>query len=148
MSKAGCSANPEQPGLAALVDATAHLEGPDDVGAAAGDAEQPAGVALADQRRAVGEERDAPRDREPGDHLAGDLRVGRLRPTRSGVGVGVSVGVGVGVALAVVLVVVLGSAEGSGEPRDCSSPPHAARAASEAPAPPRSTVRLVARTPM
>ena len=65
-----------------------------------------------------------------------------------GVGVGVSVGVGVGVVLAVVLVVVLGAAEGSGEPPDCSSPLHAARAASEAPAPPRSSTRLVVRTPM
>ena len=66
-----------------------------------------------------------------------------------GVGVGVSVGVGVGVvASVVVLAVVLGAADGSGDPPDCSSPLHAASAASEAPAPPRSSTRLVVRTPM
>jgi hypothetical protein len=69
-----------------------------------------------------------------------------------GVGVAVSVGVGVGVvgvALAVVLAVELGgAADGSGDPPDCSSPLHAANAASEAPAPPRSSTRLVVRTPM
>ena len=67
-----------------------------------------------------------------------------------GVGVGGSVGVGdgVGVAPAGVLAVVLGAADGSGDAPDCSSPLHAASAASEAPAPPRSSTRLVVRTPM
>ena len=63
-----------------------------------------------------------------------------------GVGVGASVGVGVGVGGE--LAVVLGAAEGSGDPPDCSSPLQAASAASEAPAPPCSSTRLVARTSM
>ena len=50
--------------------------------------------------------------------------------------------------MGVVLAVVLGAAEGSGDPPDCSSPLQAASAASEAPAPPRSSTRLVARTSM
>ena len=95
-SKAGCSARPSSPVSPPSSIRRPYVERSDRVGAAAGDAQQPAGVALADQRRAVRQERDAPRDREPGDHLAGDLRVRRGRLGRRGVAVSVGVGVGVG----------------------------------------------------
>jgi hypothetical protein len=48
----------------------------------------------------------------------------------------------------VVLVVVLGADDGSGDVPDRPSPLQAASAASETPAPPRSSTRLVVRPPM
>jgi hypothetical protein len=66
-----------------------------------------------------------------------------------GVGVGVWVWVGVvGVVLADVLGDVLGAGGGSVDPPDWSSLLHAAKATREAPAPPRSSNRLVVRAPM